>query len=75
MVQNVVATGKAKALVGINTNFGDTAKLSGITVVGSPSLKVCDKFKGNNTGAEPTELGSGADGVNCIYSDSDITFK
>ncbi|GAA2897520.1 hypothetical protein Acy02nite_65030 [Actinoplanes cyaneus] len=75
VLQNVTATGKGKALVGINTNFGDTAKLSGITVVGAPSLKICDKFKGNNTGAEPTELGSGADGVNCIYSDSDITFK
>ncbi|WP_436524772.1 pectate lyase [Actinoplanes sp. HUAS TT8] len=75
VVQNVVATGKAKALVGINTNFGDTATLSGITVVGAPTLKVCAKFKGNNTGAEPTEIGDGADGVNCKFSDSDITFK
>ncbi|GLW32190.1 pectate lyase [Actinoplanes regularis] len=75
VLQNVTATGKAKALVGINTNFGDTATLSGITVVGADSLKICVKFKGNNTGAEPTEIGSGADGVNCKFSDSDITFK
>ncbi|WIM96724.1 pectate lyase [Actinoplanes oblitus] len=75
VLQNVTATGKAKALVGINTNFGDTATLSGITVVGSADLKVCVKFKGNNTGAEPTEIGTGADGVNCKFSDSDITFK
>ncbi|GAA4595957.1 hypothetical protein BJY16_001858 [Actinoplanes octamycinicus] len=75
VLQNVTATGKAKALVGINTNFGDTATLSGVTVVGFPSLKLCVKFKGNNTGAEPTEIGTGADGVNCKYSDSDITFK
>ncbi|GAA2695104.1 pectate lyase [Actinoplanes palleronii] len=75
VVQNVIATGKAKALVGINTNFGDTATLSGITVVGSADLKVCVKFKGNSTGAEPTEVGTGPDGVNCKYSASDVTFK
>ncbi|GIF15031.1 pectate lyase [Actinoplanes teichomyceticus] len=75
VLQNVVATGKAKALVGINTNFGDTATLSGVTVVGHPSLKICVKFKGNNTGAEPTEIGTGADGTSCKYSESDITFQ
>jgi hypothetical protein len=75
VVQNVIATGKAKALVGINANLGDTATLSGITVVGDSSLKVCVKFKGNNTGAEPTEIGTGPDGVNCKFSESDVTFK
>jgi hypothetical protein len=26
-------------------------------------------------GSEPEHLGSGADGVNCLYSESDISWK
>ncbi|MEU4155537.1 pectate lyase [Actinoplanes sp. NPDC026670] len=75
VVQNVVATAPAGSLVGINTNFGDTAKISGVTVVGKKSLDICVKFTGNSSGKEPTKIGTGADGVNCIYNESDITFK
>ena len=35
---------------------------------------ICDRYNGNSTGAEPTKIGSGADGTNCIYSASDITY-
>ena len=35
--------------------------------------RICDRYTGNSTGAEPTKIGSGADGTNCIYSASDIT--
>jgi hypothetical protein len=75
VVQNVVATAPAGSLVGINTNFGDTAKISGLTVVGKKSLDICVKFTGNSSGKEPTKIGTGPDGVNCIYNESAITFK
>jgi hypothetical protein len=75
VVQNVVATAPAGSLVGINTNFGDTAKISGVTVIGKKSLDICVKFTGNSSGKEPTKIGTGPDGVNCIYNESDITFK
>ncbi|GIE35339.1 hypothetical protein Ait01nite_083840 [Actinoplanes italicus] len=75
VVQNVVATAPAGSLVGINANFGDTAKISGVTIVGKKSLDICVKFTGNSSGKEPTKIGTGPDGVNCIYNESDITFK
>ncbi|HWS33241.1 MAG TPA: pectate lyase [Actinoplanes sp.] len=75
VVQNVTATAPAGSLVGINANFGDTAKISGVTVVGKKSLDICVRFTGNSSGKEPTKIGTGPDGVNCIYNESDITFK
>ena len=75
VVQNVVATAPAGSLVGINQNYGDTATLSKITIVGKKSLDICVKFTGNNTGKEPTKIGTGPDGTYCKYSESDITFK
>jgi pectate lyase len=59
-----------KVLAGINTNYGDVARFTRITVTGSPII--CDKYKGVTDG-EPTHIGSGADGTNCLYSSSDIT--
>jgi hypothetical protein len=40
---------------GINTNYGDTARFSGITIISDTRKKIsiCDKYPGNNTGAEP----------------------
>jgi len=29
----------------------------------------------NGTGDEPTQVGTGADGTNCIYSSADITYR
>ncbi|PPR01472.1 hypothetical protein CVT24_001876 [Panaeolus cyanescens] len=51
---------KGSNLVGINTNYGDTAIIRR-TKVSSVST-VCQKFTGNNSGAEPTKNGSGPDG-------------
>lgn len=75
--KNITATSPGKSLAGINANYGDTARFSKITIVGDSSKKIsiCDRYTGNNTGAEPTKIGSGADGKNCIYSSSDITYK
>jgi hypothetical protein len=75
VLQGVTATAPGSALVGINTNYGDTARFSNITIVGSTSMSVCDRYTGNSTGAEPTKTGSGPDGVYCIYTAADITYR
>ncbi|MFH8803069.1 pectate lyase [Streptomyces sp. NPDC017936] len=66
-----------KAIVGVNANYGDTATLSKIRIQGDSKkkTKTCVRFKGNNTGKEPTEIGTGADGTTCKFSSSDITYK
>jgi hypothetical protein len=76
VIQNVQATAPGGSLAGVNTNYGDSATFSGITIIGDSSRKisVCDRFTGNNTGAEPKKTGSGADGTYCRYSSSDITY-
>jgi hypothetical protein len=76
VVDNVTATVPGKALVGINTNYGDTAKLTRITIVGDSSRKLvpCTKYKGVTSG-EPTQIGSGPDSTNCLYTAANITYK
>jgi hypothetical protein len=68
-----VTVKSTKVLAGINTNWGDTARFSRITVYGSAT--VCEKYRGVPKGDEPTRIGAGADGVNCFYSPSDITYR
>ncbi|KAK0235669.1 pectate lyase C [Armillaria nabsnona] len=58
-------------LVGINSNYGDTATI-GTTKVDNVDT-ICERFKGNDDGDEPTELGSGPDSKYCLYTDDDIT--
>lgn len=74
-LQNIWATTPGDSLVGINTNYGDTARFSDITIYddGGRDLDVCVKYKGTTSG-EPSKIGSGADGTNCIYSSSDISY-
>lgn len=64
-------------LVGINTNYGDTAALRNITIIGDTGKKIvpCQKYIGNNTGAEPKTNGSGPDGTHCNYTASDIVYR
>ncbi|MEU8267043.1 pectate lyase [Sphaerisporangium sp. NPDC049002] len=77
VISNVTATSPGKSLAGINTNWGDTARFSNITIVNDSSKKIviCEKYKGVPKGSEPTKIGSGADGTNCLYSSSDITYR
>ena len=77
VIDNIVATAPGKAIVGINTNFGDTARISRVVIVGDASkkIKVCDKFRGVGKGSEPTEIGSGPDAKNCLYTASDVTYR
>ncbi|CAM5520080.1 pectate lyase [Streptomyces aurantiogriseus] len=76
VLENITVTAPGDELVGINSNFGDTARLSGITIVGDPDREIvpCQKFEGVTDG-EPEELDSEADGVNCVFQESDITFR
>lgn len=76
VVDNVTATVPGKTLVGINTNYGDTAKLTRITIVGDSSRKIvpCEKYKGVTSG-EPTKIGSGPDSTNCLYTAANITYQ
>ena len=62
----------ADAIAGINTNWGDTARFTRITIYGDAT--VCQKYRGVSSGSEPVLIGAGADGVNCIYSPSDIRY-
>ncbi|WP_281371876.1 pectate lyase [Streptomyces abyssomicinicus] len=74
-LQNIWATAPGTSLVGINTNYGDTARISDVTIYedGDRDMKICTKYKGTTSG-EPSEIGSGADGTHCIYSASEITY-
>ncbi|MFI9011161.1 pectate lyase [Actinosynnema sp. NPDC053489] len=71
VVLDGVTARSTKVLAGINTNWGDTARFSRITVYGS--TVICEKYQGVPKGSEPKKIGEGADGKNCFYSASDIT--
>jgi hypothetical protein len=68
-----VAVRSTGVLAGINTNWGDTARFTRITVYGSATI--CEKYNGVPKGSEPTKIGEGADPVHCLYRDSDITYR
>ncbi|WP_371235711.1 pectate lyase [Streptomyces pimonensis] len=77
VIDNVLVTSPGKVLAGVNANYGDTATLSDVTIAGDSKKKivVCERFKGNDNGDEPTELGGGPDGKACIYKTSDVTYQ
>ncbi len=76
IVNDVDITAPGKSLVGINTNYGDTAALRSVRIHGDSSKKIkpCIRYTGNNTGAEPKETGSGPDGTYCRYTASDLSY-
>lgn len=59
-----------KNLVGVNSNLGDVAVIRATKA--KSVTTICQRYKGNNSGAEPTKDGSGPDGKTCQYSTSDI---
>jgi len=76
-VQNVIVVpgSGTSSLVGVNSNYNDTATFSAITIrARANSVTICTRYNGNNTGAEPTSAGSGADGTVCKYAASAITW-
>jgi hypothetical protein len=70
VLKNVTAR-SGSTLVGINTNYGDTADFDFITTYGN--ITICERYTGNNNGGEPVKTGSGPDAQYCRYQDSDIT--
>ncbi|RLP99531.1 pectate lyase [Micromonospora sp. CV4] len=76
VIDNVIVR-DTDAIAGINTNWGDTARFSRITIVDDPDrdTSICVKYRGVPKGSEPVEIGEGADGVNCLYAPSDITYQ
>lgn len=69
-------TAPGKSLVGINTNYGDTAALRNVRIHGDSSRKIkpCIRYTGNDSGDEPVETGSGPDGT-YRYNSSDIGYN
>ncbi|KAK2809283.1 hypothetical protein FQN50_003924 [Emmonsiellopsis sp. PD_5] len=65
-LSNVVAVG-GKTLVGINSNYGDTATIDSATCATDVS-KICVEYEGNDTGDEPEEIGEGPSDA-CQYTE------
>jgi pectate lyase len=66
-----VTARSGSALVGINTNYGDSADFARITIDGN--FTICERYTGNDSGDEPVRTGTGADSQYCRYEESDIT--
>jgi hypothetical protein len=66
-MENITATAPGDVLAGINSNLGDRLTIDGVTLVGD-DIELCDRFEGNDTGDEPTKIGSGPDGTSCVAS-------
>ncbi|GAB3462895.1 pectate lyase [Actinophytocola sediminis] len=77
VIRNVTLTRPGNTVAGINTNYGDTARFSGITIVNDSgrAMVICRKYVGNDDGDEPDQIGTGPDSTNCLYSSSDITYR
>jgi hypothetical protein len=67
----VTGTGSTARIAGINVNRNDVATLRNITILNDSSRKVvpCQKYNNN------TAVGTGPDSTNCLYSNSDITYR
>jgi hypothetical protein len=77
VIRNVTLTRPGNTVAGINTNYGDTARFTAVTIVNDSgrSMVICRKYTGNDSGDEPVQVGTGADGTNCIYSSSDLIYR
>ncbi|WP_212999638.1 pectate lyase [Winogradskya consettensis] len=62
-------------VAGINTNWGDIATITRVTLTNSSSATVCGMYKGVPKGSEPSYLGEGWNTTNCKVTQSDITYK
>lgn len=71
-LETILANGSKGVLAGVNTNYNDSAKFANIFA--DLTMKICERYDGNDTGAEPKSVGSGADGTYCVYSAADVTW-
>ena len=77
VLDGIEITVPANRVAGINENYGDTATLRNITIVGDGDRRVtpCQRYIGNDRGDEPVQSGSGPDGTYCRYTESDLTYR
>ncbi|MEV4947431.1 pectate lyase [Streptomyces sp. NPDC053755] len=77
IVNDVDITAPGTSIVGVNANYGDTAALRSIRIHGDTKKKIkpCTRFTGNDTGKEPTGIGTGPDGVTCRYTAADLSYE
>jgi pectate lyase len=68
VMEDITVSGDGDVLAGINVNFGDTARITGVTITGGAGVGICDLFEGNDTGDEPVKIGEGPDGTSCVAS-------
>lgn len=66
VVKNVKAS-NGKLLVGINSNFGDTATIDSATCATSVK-EICEEFEGTTPGNEPKSISTGVSAA-CAFTD------
>ncbi len=74
VVDNVILD-SAKYVVGINTNWGDQATLTHITLINGSSAHVCAEYKGAPKGSEPTYLKDGWGDSYCHVTKANVTYQ
>ncbi len=73
ILENITAVNLGGALAGVNTNYNDSATFKGLVLCDrTRKMAICDRYTGNNTGAEPPLTGTGPDGKYCIYANTDL---
>ncbi|MGW0463834.1 pectate lyase [Streptomyces sp. NPDC003027] len=77
VIDDVDVTAPGGTIAGVNANYGDTAALRQVRIHGDAKKKIkpCVRYTGNSTGKEPTQIGSGPDGVTCRYTASDLSYE
>ncbi|KAB5595075.1 putative effector protein [Ceratobasidium theobromae] len=65
-ISNIIAK-NGKLIAGVNSNYGDVATIKTSTNSYSSVKSICDTFKGNNKGDEPTKLTSNKSNSNCKF--------
>ncbi|KAK4161591.1 pectate lyase [Cladorrhinum sp. PSN259] len=58
-----VKTDGVKLLAGVNANYGDTTQIKNSCVLNG---QICNIFTGNNSGKEPTKIGTAPSGTVCV---------
>jgi hypothetical protein len=70
IMDGVIADGaSATLMIGINTNYGDTATITNSCITNTDPI--CTEFEDNDTGAEPSEVSTGIS-ASYIYTTADI---
>lgn len=68
----IVANGSKGVLAGVNEKYHDSAKFQNIFA--DITIKICERYEGNDQGQDTPSLGSGADDTYCLYSPADIAW-